>query len=230
MQKNVGDIERIASVTAGAALLVLAAHRTTRRRIPTAVTALGLLARGATGYCPVNAATGRGRRRDDPRLALSGNRGVRIAERTTIRATVDELYDFWRKAENLPRIVPHLERVETIDDVRSRWTMRGPGGVPFTWEARLINDIPGEKIAWESLPGADVVSAGSVTFTPVADDRTRVDVVLQYDPPAGKVGAAVARIVGRSPAADVRASLRGLKRWIETGDSRGGLIAVEQVR
>jgi len=228
MQRNVSGIERVASIAAGAALLAWAARRGTPRRLPTTITALGLLGRGAAGYCPINAATGRGRRRDHARRALAGSRGIRVVESTTIDAPAWTLYDFWRQLENLPQIVPQIDRVDVVDDTRSHWTMRGPAGVTLEWDARIINDIPGEKIAWESLPGSDIASAGSITFTPVGRGRTKVGVLLQYDPPGGKLGAALASIMGRAPAADVREGLRRVKQLIELGSAPGPVAAVER--
>ena len=59
------------------------------------------------------------------------------------------------------------------------------------------NEKPGELIAWQSLPGADVQSAGSVHFSRIGGgESTRVKVALQYLPPVGKVGAFVAHLLG----------------------------------
>ena len=97
--------------------------------------------------------------------------------------------------------------------------MRGPAGVKVSWDARIVNEIPNEKIGWESLPGSDVASAGSVTFRPLRRGGTEIRVVMQYDPPAGKLGASLAWLLGRNPSADVRESLRALKRIIEAGET-----------
>ncbi|HEX5214635.1 MAG TPA: SRPBCC family protein [Vicinamibacterales bacterium] len=218
MHRNVNDWERLASVVAGVLLLNLARQQQGSVRNAAAAGGIGLVARGAAGYCPINAVTGRTRRRDDPRRALSGRRGVRIDESVTIQASASTLFAFWRNPEYLPKVFPHLAKVESLDANRSRWTIRGPAGVPVSWDARIVNEIPGEKIAWESLPGSDVASAGSVTFRPLRRGGTEIRVVMQYDPPAGKLGASLAWLLGRNPSADVRESLRTLKRIIETGE------------
>lgn len=219
MIKNVNDWERVASVATGLALLAVAKRTDGRQRDAAAAAGVGLLARGATGYCPVNHVAGRTRRRDDPRRALSGSRGVNIDESVTIEASASTLFAFWRNPEHLPKVFPYLTQVEALDETRSRWTMRGPAGATLQWDAEIINERPGELIAWESLPGSDVASAGSVSFRPLVRGGTEVRVRMQYDPPAGKLGASLAWLLGRNPSADVRESLRQLKQIVETGET-----------
>src|SRR6185295_17640167 len=120
MQRNVKDWERIASVALGTGLLVYAFRR--RRPSPgTIAFAAGLVARGVAGRCMVNSALGRGitRRRDDTRLALGGPRGVHLDGRIVIRRPAAELFAFWRDLRNLPKFMPHIERVEVdaTDDI-----------------------------------------------------------------------------------------------------------------
>ena len=97
--------------------------------------------------------------------------------------------------------------------------MKAPAGRTVQWDAEIINEIPGELIAWRTLAGADVVSAGSVRFIPLGAGRgTEVHVRLQYDPPAGKVGATVAWLLGHDPASAIREDLRRFKQIMETGE------------
>ena len=59
----------------------------------------------------------------------------------------------------------HLESVEQITDTVSRWQARRAWrGTIVEWNAEIINEVPNELIAWRSLEGSDVVSAGSVHF------------------------------------------------------------------
>ena len=82
----------------------------------------------------------------------------------------------------------------------------------------MYNDIPNKLIAWRSLEGSDVVSAGSVNFDPAADGlATRVTVHLQYSPPLGKVGAAVARVFGADAETEIHEDLQRFKETIESG-------------
>jgi len=125
--------------------------------------------------------------------------------------------------DNLPTFMSHLERVEEISRTLSQWTAKGPLGVPVTWTAEIINDVPGELISWRSVGEGDVVTAGSVRFKPAGGDYgTEVSVKLQYDPPAGKVGATVAWALGEDPQTQIEEDLRRFKQLLETGELAAG--------
>jgi len=218
MLKNVKDWERIASVATGAGLSVLAARTKGANRVAAGTAAAWLLSRGLSGYCLVNQALGREREdRDDTRAALGGSRGVSVRECVTIQVPPALLFDFWRDLDNLPLVMPFLERVDRLDGTRSHWVVQGPAGSRVEWDAEIINEIPDELIAWKSLPGADVASAGSVHFKPAGPRGTRVTVVLQYEPVGGRVGASLAALFGRSPGIEIRKALQELKRTMESG-------------
>ena len=219
LPSNVNDLERTASVLAGTALLIGAMRgRTTTAKT---IAGAGLVARGLTGYCPVNSILGRGRMRDDTREALGGDRGVRIEETITIRRAASDLYAFWRQLKNLPQVFSHLCSVETTGPRTSHWVLEGPAGTRFEWDAEIINDIKPELIAWRSLPGSDIASAGSVSFKEsVRNGReaTDVSVVMQYDAPGGAAARTVAWLAGMSPEKVVREELLRFKESFEFGE------------
>ena len=156
---------------------------------------------------------------EDTRRALSGSAGTHVDESVTINRPIEELYRFWRNLENLPQFMHHLESVERVTDTLSRWRAHGPGGKIVEWNAEIINEVPNKVIGWRSIEGSDVVSAGSVNFDDAGPGRgTRVQVHLQYSPPGGKVGAAVARLLGRDAATEIREDLRRFKQILETGE------------
>jgi uncharacterized membrane protein len=156
---NVGNIERIVTLAAGAALLGYAWRQRSRGL---GLTSAGLIARGATGYCPAYAALGVDH--SDTRHALSGGKGVHVRESITVNASPEELYTFWRQLERLPEVMPHLERVEQLDFKLSRWTAKAFGQMPVSWTAEIINEVPFETIGWKTLPGESIQHAGSVVF------------------------------------------------------------------
>jgi uncharacterized membrane protein len=213
VRMNVGNLERIGSVAAGAALLYLSRRRMAPIKGANAAGA-GLIARGVLGYCPVNALCGRDSRSRDTRKALSGTRGVRVLETVVVRAEPAVAYRFWRNLSNLPRFMNHLERVDVIDSRRSHWSAYGPAGTRAEWDAEIINDIPNQLIAWKSSEKADVVSAGSVRFRP-APGGTEITVHLQYDLPAGQVGEWIAEAFGQAPSQTIREDLWRLKAHFE---------------
>lgn len=216
LDRNIGTWQRVGSVAGGLALLYAGGQRPATRGIAR-VAGVGLLARGLSGYCPVTAARG-GLAPDDTKAALSGPRGVHVLERVTIQRPRDEVYRFWRQLSNLPRFMKHLERVDAIDAMRSHWVARAPFGRRVEWDAEIINEVDNELIGWRSLPGADVVSAGSVRFEDHPGGGTDVIVRLQYDPPAGRLGAWVATMAGEEPSQQIRDDLRRLQWCLETGE------------
>jgi uncharacterized membrane protein len=209
---NVGNVERLVTLAAGAALLGYAWRRRSRSL---GLTSAGLLARGATGYCPAYAALGvdRGGGHTDTRRSLAGGRGVHVRESLTINASPEELYTYWRRLENLPAVMPHLERVEELDDKLSRWTSKAFGTVPITWMAETINEVPFETIGWKTLPGEAIQHAGSVVFKRLPETgATDVRVHFQYAPPGGKAAAWFAAFTGLDPAKLTRDGLQALKQ------------------
>jgi uncharacterized membrane protein len=114
----------------------------------------------------------------------------------------------------------HLESVKVTGGDRSHWVAKGPAGTSVEWDAEVYNEKENELIAWRSLEGSQVDNAGSVHFESAAGGRgTIVRVVLKYDPPAGKLGAVVARLFGESPAQQIDEDLRRFKQLMETGET-----------
>jgi len=135
----------------------------------------------------------------------------------TVNKSPGELYRFWRNFENLPRFMNHLESVKVIDGNRSHWVAKAPLGMTVEWDAVIHNEQENELIAWRSLEGADIPNAGSVRFERAPGGRgTIVKVALEYDPPAGKVGATIAKLFGEEPEQQVEEDLRRFKQVMET--------------
>jgi uncharacterized membrane protein len=94
--------------------------------------------------------------------------------------------------------------------------LRGPLGTKLEWNADIINDVPNELIAWRSVDCSELENAGSVHFVSIGDGRTEVRLIVRCDPPGGRFGARVARILGDDPAVQVREDLRRLKALMES--------------
>jgi uncharacterized membrane protein len=214
-EPNVGSTERLMTLLAGAALLGYAWKNGSKG---IGLMSAGLLARGATGYCPAYAAAGVNHA--DTRQALSGGRGIHIREAVTINAPPDQIYRFWRQLDRLPEVMPHLTKVEQLDTKRSRWTAKAFDQVPVTWNAEIINEVPFETIGWKTLPGEAIQNAGSVTFKPVpGNGGTEVRVHLQYAAPGGRAASWLAWMAGEDPAKLTRDGLLALKHRLEVQSS-----------
>jgi uncharacterized membrane protein len=218
---NVGDAERLASFVGGTALAAFGLARGTLGGLALAAVGGCLVYRGVSGHCDVYKALGVSTaERHGARTSIPAGHGVKVEESIAVRKSPEEVYRFWRNLENLPRFMHHLESVRDLDGRRSHWVAKGPLGARVEWDAEIITDHPNEAIGWRSLPGSEVDTAGSVHFRRTPDGRgTEVRVVLKYDPPGGKAGAAAARLLGQDPACQIREDLRSFQQMLEAGSS-----------
>ena len=229
---NVGNVERWLSMVAGGALAAYALKRRDTNGAAAGAAGAALLFRGATGHCHVYQALGVSTAREqsyargtgivadrgsDTRQQLGGARGIHVEESVTINKPIGEVFRFWRNFENLPSFMQHLESVAVREEGISHWAAKGPAGIDVEWDARIINEVEDKVIGWQSLDGSTISTAGSVNFDET-EHGTRVRVHLQYNPPAGRLGAAVARLFGEEPNQTVREDLRRFKRLMETGE------------
>jgi len=216
VQQNIGTWQRVGSIASGLVLLYVGARRP-RMAAMTRATGVGLVLRGMAGYCPVTAATTARDPQRSARQALAGPRGIHVRETVTVDRPRQVVYAFWRRLSNLPRFMSHLARVDEFADGRSHWVASGPLGHQVEWDAEIINEVEGYLLAWQSLPGSDVDSAGSVRFRDLPGGSTEITVHLQYQPPAGRLGAWAAWLAGEEPTRQIHDDLRAVKRYLETG-------------
>lgn len=150
-------------------------------------------------------------------VSKAGNRRP-VEHAITVGRPVEEVYGFWRDFANLPRVLPHLERVEVLGERRSRWVAAAPAGQTVVWEAEIEAQEPNRLIAWRALAGTAVPNQGRISFTPAPGGRgTEVRVQLGYRPPAGVLGVVLARLAGEEPSQQVRDAVRRLKQVLECG-------------
>jgi uncharacterized membrane protein len=216
---HVGEAGRWASLIGGSALTLYGiTHRSAARGIALTLLGSGLVYQGARKQSLLNEALGVvGRKRGVTSVAYG--EGIRVERAVTINRSPEELYRFWRHFQNLPRFMQQLESVESIGDHRSHWVAKAPAGATVEWDAEVYNERENEFIAWRSLEGADVDHAGSVYFRPAPGGRgTEVKVTLEYSPPGGKLGAAIATLLGKNPEQQIREDLRRLKQLMEAGE------------
>ncbi|HEY5312745.1 MAG TPA: SRPBCC family protein [Pirellulales bacterium] len=215
-RRNVSAPECWLSLAAGGGMLVAGLRR---RSLTGMVLGGGLLARGVTGHCPLYQALGIGasaQRRHAGWVAVAAGHGVRLDQRVLIRRAVSDVFDFWRNFENLPRVLDHLYSVEMVGTSHTHWIAKGPLGVTAQWDAEIINERRGQLIAWRSLPGGDLNTAGAVRFSPSPDGfGTLLRVELKYDPPGGRLGLTLARLLGEDPRRQLRQDLARVKDLLE---------------
>ena len=216
---NVSEVERALSALAGGGLAIYGISRGSLGGAALAAVGASLVYRGVTGHCHLYEALGVDTSQHHNRAtAVPAQAGVRVEKTITINRSPEEVYAFWRDFENLAQFMEHLESVKTEGN-RSHWVAKAPLGMTVEWDAEVYNETPGEMIAWRSLEGSEVDTAGSVHFKPAPGGRgTEVTVNLKYNPPGGKVGAAFAKLFGEEPSQQISEDLRRFKRIMETGE------------
>ena len=154
------------------------------------------------------------------------------AEAVTIARPPGELFAYWRDLSNLANFMENIESIEKIDDRRSRWTVKAPGGGTVEWESVITHEDPGRAISWHSAEGADVDNKGKVEFIDAGQRGTVVRAVIAYEPPAGAVGKLTAKLFQREPRIQSRRDLRRFKQLMEAGEiatgARNARIRAEQ--
>jgi uncharacterized membrane protein len=144
---------------------------------------------------------------------------IGVSEVVAINETPQALYAFWSNLENLPLFMSHLKSVSKTSDRLSHWVAKGPAGATVEWDSETVDDQQNVRIGWRTLPDSEIRHEGIVTFEPAPGGRgTIVHVEMIYWPPAGKVGAQLARLLGEDPRVQINADLRKLKQLIETGE------------
>ena len=137
----------------------------------------------------------------------------------TISKPRELVYQAWRDFRNLPRFMENLEAVELQEGNRSHWVAKAPAGATAEWDAEMVEDQPNALIAWRSLPGSRVDTAGTVRFADAPGGKgTEIHVEIRYSPPAGRLGATIAKIFGKDAGQQVASDLRRFKQVLETGE------------
>jgi uncharacterized membrane protein len=135
-----------------------------------------------------------------------------------INRPAEELYEEWIQLESLPRLMSHLVSVSPQGEGKTHWVATTRLGVNLEWDAEIIEQRPSEVISWQSLPGSQVDTAGSVHFRKLANRGTEVRVSLKYDPPGGSLTAKLADFFGAGIQQSVESDLWRFKQWAETGE------------
>lgn len=211
---NVSESERLLSVGLGAFLLSSGLNNLTRKPVKGLLrTLIGgyLVYRGASGHCSVYAGMGKTK-------GIRHSNAINIRTGLIVNKPKDEVYAFWRKLENLPLFMKHLATVTEIDSKHSHWEAVIPGNVgKVKWNAEIVKEEPGYMIGWQSIPNSMINNAGKVTFNEaLGGEGTELEVVISYHPPAGDLGASVAKFLNPVAEKLIRQDIMNFKEYIET--------------
>jgi len=157
--------------------------------------------------------------RGDARDAVQDDGEELVGRTVTIGRPRQEIYEAWRDFTRFPTFMDNVEQVEDLGGGRSRWLIKGPAGKDVELFTNIVEDQPGERIAWESEEDSDVDTAGVLELTDAPGDRgTYVRLLMSYDPPGGAIGRGIAKLLQREPSLQARRDLRRFKQLMETGE------------
>jgi len=206
---NLAAVERGISAACGT-LLVLSGLR--RRSLPMLIGGSALIYRGATGVCPVYRAI-------ESQAGGPLSDGLRIEESITVNKPPEFVYALWRRLENLSRFMSHIESVTVTVGNQSHWVAKLPAPLRLEWDAEIVDEQENKKLSWRSLPGSRIDHSGTVFFHFVPNrNSTEVKAILTFKPPAGSVGASIARLLNFLTKSQIRSDLRAFKAVAETGE------------
>ena len=205
---DIGDGQRVLSAIAGSLLL----YFVTKKRKAESALLLGggyLLYRAISGHCPISAAL-----RSEHRSAPTSN-NVNIRTHVVVNKPRADVYAFWRRLENWPLFMRHLENVDELDTATSAWRLKIPGMGDVRWEARILKDEKNSELSWHSVPGAVIETTGKINFSDTPGNSTRVDVLLSYRVPQDAIGERLSRLLTPAFRDKIYSDIHNFKHYFE---------------
>lgn len=209
LKQNIGKTERLITLISGSYLLY---KGLSGKKSPTLAIAGGLLLlRGSTGYCPLY---------HELNIDHSGQvPDVIVKSYLTVNKPREEVYSFWRKLDNLPLFMKHLDSIEIVDEKHSDWKAKIPGGIgTVSWKAEITDDVINEQLSWSSLAGSTIENSGTVKFTDAGEFGTELHVEIAYRAPAGALGEGIGKLLNPIFEGMIREDIKNFRRYIETGE------------
>ncbi len=153
-----------------------------------------------------------GRGGDDDNTRQEANPMSTVEKSIEVQLPVSTVYNQWTQFEEFPQFMDGVERVTQLDDTRLHWVAE-IAGATREWDAEIVDQQPDQRIAWRSIDGAG--NGGIVTFQPVGQDATRVNLQMQFEP------AGVAETIGDKLGFVSKQAEGDLKRFKSFVEERG---------
>lgn len=207
--------EKYGTLLTGGAMILLGLKQRSLRGALLALAGGGLAYQGATGQKSLS-----------DTVSTTVSQSLELGESKQVEKTVTifnktpaDLYSVWRDFENLPTFMKHLKAVQVVDETHSHWIAKAPLDSNVEWDVEIVSDQKNQLIAWSSVEGSDIDNSGFVRFHLAPEGRgTEVKVVLEYTPPVGTLGTAIATLFGEAPEQQLGDELRNFKMLTEGGE------------
>ena len=142
----------------------------------------------------------------------------KIEDTIEVQVPVQQAYNQWTQFEDFPKFMNGIQSVQQLDDTHVQWVAE-IRGESRQWTTEITEQQPDEKVAWKTIEG-EVKNDGVVTFEPMGDAQTRVNVQMDVegDSTAENVAGDLLGIVKRQ----VHGDLERFKQLIESRDEETG--------
>lgn len=206
---NVSTVERILMIAGGSYVLYKALSGN-KKDIMKSTLGGSMLLRGISGYCPIYDAV------DSVQNSPKSHGDINI--KSIINKPVNEVYDFWRNLENLPKFMTHLESVKSIDNKTSEWVAKGPSGIgSLSWKAQIIHEQREKLLSWQSMADSSIENSGRVSFKSLGQS-TEIEVTISYKAPLGTAGELAAKLLNPLFTKLVKTDVENFKSFMEVGE------------
>ena len=142
----------------------------------------------------------------------------KIEDTIEVQVPVQQAYNQWTQFEDFPKFMEGIQSVQQLDDTHVQW-VADIRGESRQWTTEITEQRPDERVAWKTIEG-EVKNDGVVTFEPMGDAQTRVNVQMdvESDSTAENVAGDLLGVVK----SQVRGDLERFKQLIENRDEETG--------
>jgi uncharacterized membrane protein len=99
-----------------------------------------------------------------------------------VETPIDRVWSLWSDLEQMPQWMRWIESVKILEDdpSLSRWKLAS-GGFEFSWQSRILKQIPNQIIQWESVDG--LPNRGAIRFYDRGSQGSIVKMTISYAVP-----------------------------------------------
>jgi hypothetical protein len=109
-----------------------------------------------------------------------GQKPTVIMESIDVGVDLRTAYDQWTQYQDFSRFAKGVKSANRTDDINSDWNLKVFWS-SRSWKGHTSEQIPDDRISWTS-EGAKGTTRGVVSFHRIADNLTRVALVIEYYP------------------------------------------------
>ena len=103
----------------------------------------------------------------------------KVQDSIEVQVPVQQAYNQWTQFEEFPKFMNGIRSVQQLDATHVEWVAQ-IRGESRRWTTEITEQHPDEKVAWKTIAG-EVKNDGVVTFEPVGDNQTRVNVEMEVE-------------------------------------------------